>query len=184
MHNLAFLPWNNILQLHISKKKEIVFLYQHSLLNMDAYLISFNGIFNVFIQNIISFLFLIFLGFSSRRERRWRVNKTECHAYLDGLGFVFYMIELNTHDWIAFPLRFCIFCNTKKHTLLKLMYVFQNVNHVCIPIHYVFANSIKNQYDQLLKLQYGMYFIQENMIIYTLSINKKYQIKSYSVYFV
>ena len=94
-------------------------LYQHSLLNMDAYLISFNGIFNVFIQNIISFLFLIFLGFSSRRERRWRVNKTECHAYLEGLGFVFYMIELNTHDWIAFPLRFCIFSNTT--TLLQLV---------------------------------------------------------------
>ena len=50
------------------------------------------------------------------RRGRWRVNKTECHAYLDGLGFVFYMIELNTHDWIAFPLRFCIFCNTSTTT--------------------------------------------------------------------
>ena len=89
---------------------------QHSLLNMDAYLISFNGTFNVSIQKNHLFFHSHLLRLLIAEQGRWRVNKTECHAYLDGLGFVFYMIELNTHDWIAFPLRFCIFYNTTTTT--------------------------------------------------------------------
>ena len=70
---------------------------QHSLLNMDAYLISLNGNFN------------LFLSMSCCRQYD---ESLFCEAYLHDLGCVFSMIELNTHDWVAFPLRICIFSNT------------------------------------------------------------------------
>ena len=76
-------------------------LYQHSLLNMDAYLISLNGNFN------------LFLSMSCCRQYD---ESLFCDAYLHDLGCVFSMIELNTHDWVAFPLRICIFSNTNTTT--------------------------------------------------------------------
>ena len=75
------------------------------------------------------------------------------------------MIELNTHDWIAFPLRFCIFSNTRNTNSSNLCACVLECQPSLYRTHYVFANSIENQRDQLVKLQYWISYNRESMII-------------------